>query len=61
MEGKSKWELRQAKKSPSPFTAINSTSEDSKYFVSMLQYKLMNKNGEGADEDFTDFSWCGRR
>lgn len=27
----------------------------------MLQYKLLNKNGEGADEDFTGSFWCGRQ
>lgn len=43
-----------------PFTTINSTSEHLKYFVSMLQYKLLNKGGEGTDEDFTGSSWCGQ-
>lgn len=38
------------------FTAIFSTSEHSKYFLSMLQYKLLSKNGERADEDFMGYS-----
>lgn len=56
-ERRRRWELRKVQIA---FIAINFVNEYSKYFVSMLHYKWLNKV-KRADRDFAVSSWCFRQ